>query len=275
MTDLTERSADLGAGLATLDVAVTASGVATVTLDRPERRNGITNRMLVELTGLLERLAADRSVGVVVLTGAGRDFCVGADLKHYTSDESGPAGDEPVLDTASFAAAVLLHEMPPVTIAAVNGACAGAGLGWAAACDLRYAARSAVFNTAFLDVAVAGDMGGPWSLPRLLGAGKARELYFLPGKFDATEAERIGLVNATFDDDALTAEVGARAERIAGAAPLARTGMKANFLAAERVDYRDFVELESERHQRITSSHDTQEAFRAFVEKRTPHFEGR
>jgi 2-(1,2-epoxy-1,2-dihydrophenyl)acetyl-CoA isomerase len=275
MTDLTERSgADLGLGLDTLDVAVSESGIATVTLDRPERRNGITNRMLVELTGLLERLAADGSVGVVVLTGAGRDFCVGADLKHYTSDESGPTGDEPSLDTASFAAAVLLHEMPQVTIAAVNGACAGAGLGWAAACDLRYAARSAVFNTAFLDVAVAGDMGGPWSLTRLLGAGKARELYFLPGKFDAAEAERIGLVNATFDDDALAGEIAARSARIAAAAPLARTGMKANFLAAERLDYRDFVELESERHQRITSSRDTQEAFRAFVEKRTPHFEG-
>ncbi|MDY7103353.1 MAG: enoyl-CoA hydratase-related protein [Actinomycetota bacterium] len=276
MTGAGNDTAHDATALTTLDVRV-ADGIATVTLDRPERRNGITNRMLVELTNLLECLAGDRSVAVVVLTGAGRDFCVGADLKHYTDDgAAGSNGEaEPKLDTASFAAAVLLHDMPQVTIAAVNGACAGAGLGWAASCDLRYAARSAVFNTAFLDVAVAGDMGGPWSLTRLLGAGKARELYFLPGKFDAAEAERIGLVNAVFDDDAMAGEVGARAARIAGAAPLARTGMKANFLAAERLDYRDFIELESERHQRITSSRDTQEAFRAFVEKRTPHFEGR
>ncbi len=85
--------------------------------------------------------------------------------------------------------------MPAVTIAAISGACAGAGFGWACACDLRVASQTARFNTAFLDVGVAGDMGGPWTLPRIVGAAKARELYFLPGKFDAAEALRIGLVS--------------------------------------------------------------------------------
>jgi 2-(1,2-epoxy-1,2-dihydrophenyl)acetyl-CoA isomerase len=163
--------------------------------------------------------------------------------------------------------------MPAVTIAAISGACAGAGFGWACACDLRFASRSARFNTAFLDVAVAGDMAGPWSLPRLVGAAKARELYFLPGKFDAEEAFRIGLVSRVFDDNAFVSEVDAVVSRLADASPVALRGMKANFIDAERMDLQAYVGIESERHLRISKSKDTQEAFRAFLEKRKPRFE--
>ncbi len=177
-----------------------AGGVGTVTLNRPEQFNGITNAMMRELHELLHEVADDDTVGVVVLTGAGRAFCPGADLAHYSS---GGADEE--LRDEYFDIPVLLHEMPQVTIAAINGACAGAGLGWACACDLRYVARSARLNTAFLDVAVAGDMGLPWTLPRLIGAGAARELSMLPRKLSADEAAALGLVNAVFDDDAATA----------------------------------------------------------------------
>ena len=169
----------------------------------------------------------------------------------------------------------MLHEMPAVTIAAINGAAAGAGFGWACACDLRFAARSAIFNTAFLDVAVAGDMAGPWTLPHLVGAAKARELYFLPGKFDASEAERIGLVARVFDDERLEAEIDLVANRLAEAAPLALAGMKQNFLDGERLPLADYIDVETARHQAITDSEDTKEAFAAFVEKRTPSFKGR
>jgi len=205
-----------------------------------------------------------------VLTGAGKTFCPGADLQMVASDSD----DEPS-STDDFRVPVLLHTMPAVTIAAINGACAGAGLGWALGCDLRYAAPSARFNTAFLDVGVAGDMGGPWSLPRIVGAAKARELYFMPDKFDAQEALRIGLVSRVFPDETFRKEVGAIVNRIAEAAPIALRTMKAHFVEAERMDFASYIELESAHHLPMFSTHDTREAFAAKVEKRKPRFIGR
>jgi 2-(1,2-epoxy-1,2-dihydrophenyl)acetyl-CoA isomerase len=248
-------------------------GVARLTLDRPERLNAMTNRMLRETYECLSRAAESDEARVLVLTGEGRGFCPGADLLHYTSDEGRGADDS--LDVRHFRAALLLHEMPQVTIAAVNGACAGAGLGWACACDFRFAAESAVFNTAFLSVASAGDMGGPWTLPRIVGAARARELYFLPGKFGADEALRLGLVSRVYPDASLHDEVEAITSRLAEAAPLALRSMKANFVAAERLGFADYIDSESERHLRVMSSPDAAEAFRAFVEKRAPRFAGR
>ena len=247
-----------------------SNGVGRLTLNRPEQLNGITGTMIRELHELLNAIATDSSLAVVVLTGAGRGFCPGADLKHYSSGEA----VEPSL-SEYFDITRLLHELPAVTVAGVNGACAGAGMGWACACDLRFAARSAKFATAFLNVAVAGDMALPWSLPRLVGAAKARELSFLSGKFDADEALRLGLVSGVFDDDVFRVELDAVVDRLAGAAPLAIRGMKANYLAAERMGLGDFITIETERHQRISASADTQEAFKAFVEKRRPTFQGR
>src|SRR5215207_9914009 len=164
-----------------------ADGVGTLTMNRPDRLNGMTNRMLVESAELLSQVALDDSLRVVVLTGAGKGFCPGADLKHYTAGDGAPGSADVQLRPEHFQVPVILHEMPQVTVAAINGACAGAGLGWACACDLRYATRSAKLNTAFLDVAVAGDMGLPWTLPRLVGAGVARELSLLPRKLSADE----------------------------------------------------------------------------------------
>lgn len=248
-----------------------AGGVATVTLNRPDRLNGIINTMMREVYESLTAAAEDPAVRVVVLTGEGKGFCPGADLKHYTGDG---VPDE-ALRTEWFGLNVLLHEMRPVTIAAINGACAGAGLGWACAADLRLASSAATFSSAFLNVAVAGDMGGPWTLPRIVGPAKARELYFLPEKFDAAEALRIGLVSRVFPAETFREDARAVADRLAAAAPLALQGMKANFVAAERVGFRDFIDLETERHGRITASEDCKEAFHAFVEKRPATFQGR
>jgi 2-(1,2-epoxy-1,2-dihydrophenyl)acetyl-CoA isomerase len=256
-----------------------ADGIGRLTLDRPERLNGMTNGMLQEAYECLADVARDPAVRVLVLTGAGRGFCPGADLRHYTGD-SGDAGFAAaeaavVPRDEDFRVPVLLHEMPQVTVAAVNGACAGAGLGWAAACDLRVAARSANFATAFLNVGVAGDMGGPWSLTHLLGAAKARELYFLGAKFSAAEALALGFVSRVWDDEVFRDEVDALVTDLAGKAPLALAGMKANFTAAERMGFADFVTLETQHHHRITSSEDCREAFAAFVEKRAPRYVGR
>ena len=246
-----------------------AEGVARLTLNRPERLNGITARMILELYEILSELPATPEARVVVLTGAGKGFCPGADLAAYSS------GTEPPNAPEHFQLTAMLHELPQVTVAAVNGACAGAGLGWAAACDLRYAARSANFNSAFLGVGISGDMAGPWLLPRIIGASRARELFLLAGKFPADEAERIGLVSKVFDDDIFRTEVDAIAARLAASAPLAIRAMKQNFIAAENMSLREYIRIETERHQRTGASEDSRAAFRAFVEKRPPEFKGR
>ena len=244
--------------------------LATVTLNRPESLNGITNRMMRELHETLNEVASDRSVRAVLFTGAGRAFCPGADLKAYTSGENQEPNRPEYFHVTS-----LLHEMPKVTIAAVNGACAGAGFGWACACDLRYASERAMFNSAFLGVGISGDMAGPWLLPRIVGATKAREVFFTSQKFGAAEALEMGLVLETFPDETFREEVQAIAERISKCAPLAIGEMKKNFVAAESLSLRDYIDLETERHNRTGASEDSREAFRAFVEKREPRFQGR
>ncbi len=243
---------------------------ATITLNRPDKLNGITNTMMRELYECVRRAADDKEVRVVKLTGAGRGFCPGADLNAYSSGEPQEEGRKEYFHITS-----VLHEMPKVTVAAINGACAGAGFGWACACDLRYAVAGASFNSAFLGVAISGDMAGPWLLPRIVGAAKARELYFLHGKFKSEEAHRIGLVNQVFDADSFTTEVDKIVDRIAKSAPLAVGEMKKNFISGENMSLRDYIDLETERHSRTGASEDSKEAFKAFVEKREAVFKGR
>jgi 2-(1,2-epoxy-1,2-dihydrophenyl)acetyl-CoA isomerase len=243
--------------------------VATISLNRPAARNGIVPAMMDELWDAVRDAAADKTLRVLVFRGAGRDFCPGADLKAYTSSAQGPTRPE------TFGISVILHEAPFVTIAAIKGACAGAGLGWASACDLRICDETAKFNVAFLDVGMSGDMAGTWFLPRILGSAKARELYFLPGKFDAAEAARIGLVNWMTPEADFEARLGALTDRLATSSPLALKGMKANFVDQEHMGLADFLAAETERHSACGRSEDSSEAFRAFVEKRKPVYQGR
>ena len=242
-------------------------GIGRLTLNRPDRMNGMTNRMLVETHDLLEQVAVRKDVRVLVLTGAGKGFCPGADLKHYAAGEADVQSSP-----RHFRVPFLLHRMPQVTIAAINGACAGAGFGWACACDIRFAASSATFSSAFLNVASAGDMAGPWFLPRLVGAAKARELYFLPEKFRANDALAIGLVSRVFDDATFRSEIDAIATRLASASPHALATMKRNFLDAEQMDLETYIGIETDRHTQVMAHADAKEAFKAFVEKRAPRF---
>ncbi len=242
-------------------------GLARLTLDRPDAMNGMTNRMVREARDALALAAADPTVRVLVLTGEGRAFCPGADLHHFTE-----GGADERLTAREFAVTTLLHEIPAVTVAAINGACAGAGLGWALACDLRFMAAGAKLNTAFLDVAVAGDMAIPWSLPRLVGAARARELSLLPRKIDADEALRIGLVARVFPDDEFRSATDGLLTTLLKKSPTALVGLKQNYVAAERMTLADFVDYEAERHLRIAASADTAEAFQAFLDKREPRF---
>jgi 2-(1,2-epoxy-1,2-dihydrophenyl)acetyl-CoA isomerase len=243
--------------------------LATVTLNRPGSMNGITGTLMRELYHCLNEVALNANVRVVIFTGAGRAFCPGVDLKASTSSEPQEASRREY-----FHITTLLHEMPKVTIAAINGACAGAGFGWACACDLRYASERAMFNSAFLGVGISGDMAGPWLLPRIVGATKARELFFSSQKFAADEAERIGLVLKMFPADTFRDEVKDLAVNFSKMAPLAIGEMKRNFIDAENMPLRSYIELETERHTRTGASNDSREAMRAFVEKREPVFHG-
>ncbi|MGE0878289.1 MAG: enoyl-CoA hydratase/isomerase family protein [Acidimicrobiia bacterium] len=225
--------------------------VATLTLDRPDRRNAMTTEMVIELHDRLQELRARDDVRVVVLTASGEEFfCPGA---YLGGGRGGGEATRRLPEPWHLQVPVLLHDMPQVTLAAINGACAGAGLGWALGCDLRIASSAARFNTAFLAVGVAGDMGVPWSLIRLVGAAKARELFFLKGKFDAAEALRLGIVSDVHPLETFRQEVAAAVERLASAPALALRTMKANFLAAEKMDFGDFVAIESERHLRLVT----------------------
>lgn len=223
--------------------------VTVVTLNRPERRNGVTIEMCEQLHRTLTEVAAS-DARVVVLRGAGADFSVGADLSRDHS-VSGPATLERLGPV--YHAATLLHTMPQVTIAAIDRGCAGAAMGWAAACDFRFASTRARFNTAFLQVEVSGDMGLVWSLIRLVGGARAREMLFFPEKIAAEEALRYDLVTRLFAPEVLHAEVLALAHGLAAHHPFPLRMLKANVVSAEISGIADYVEIESARHLHVSA----------------------
>lgn len=250
--------------------------IATITLDRPDRMNAMNDDLLDGLIAALEDVVSDEDVAVVVLTGAGRAFCAGGDLTSMSSDLSQVPRERAVSNLRRQArASELLREMSAVTIAAVNGACAGAGLGLAASTDLRLASDRAVFRVAFLGAAMSGDFGTAWLLTALLGEARTRELYLLDGKIYAAEALRIGLVSRVHPGDELMGEVRTLAERIAAAAPLARAGIKRNLNEAGTIPLAEAMRRESERHIACGYSADAAEAGKAFLEGRPPVFTGR
>ena len=244
--------------------------LARIVLNRPDARNGMTSRMVRETHQAVSTVASKPDVRVLVLTGAGESFCPGADLNSVGKPSDDP---EEYAEAMHFQVPTVLHSMPQLTIAAVNGACAGAGFGWACGCDLRVATASAMFNTAFLNVAVAGDMGLPWSLPRLIGSARARELSFFSEKFSAQEARDMGLVARVYSDERFDDEVGALVEGFLERSPTALRMMKEHYVAAEHMLMESYVALETERHQVIASGAHAKEAFSAFVEKRKPRFD--
>lgn len=255
----------------------TADGVATLTLNRPDRLNTMTDELLTAALAALQRAASDDGVKAVILTGAGRAFCAGGDLG------AGPGGGvaaAPDLEgnignlRRYMSTSQLLRSMPKVTIAAINGACAGAGLSWAAACDLRYAAEPAVFTTAFVNAGLSGDFGGTWTLPRIVGPGKALELYLLGDRIDAAEAHRIGFVSRVLPADELVPFARSVARRAADAAPVALRRIKENLDDAVDIPFAELLDREARRHVECMRTADASEAARAFVEKRPPVFSG-
>jgi len=213
----------------------------------------------------LRVIAADSSVRAVVLTGAGRGFCAGGDVTAMAG--GGRTNDTPpAFDLRSIMeVSELLHTMEAITVAAVNGPCAGAGLSFACACDLRYAARSAVFVSAFLRVGSSGDHGSAWVLTRAVGPAKARELLLLGDRVDADEAQRIGLVTTVLDDDSLRDHVDAIAARLAAMPPTAARLMKQNLDDAITLPLGEYLDAETVRFAQCSGSDESVAAAQAFL----------
>jgi 2-(1,2-epoxy-1,2-dihydrophenyl)acetyl-CoA isomerase len=255
-----------------------SGGVGVLTLNRPERMNTMTAEFLEDALAAFELAAGDEDTRVVILTGAGRAFCAGGDLAAGPGGAVGGDGPLPAQTgrlRRFMRSSQLLREMPKITIAAVNGACAGAGLSWACAADLRYAATGARFATAFVNAGLSGDFGGTWLLPRLVGAAKARELYLLSEPFDAAEAHRLGLVVEVVDPDHLLERVHEVATRLAARAPIALRLIKENLREHEERDFAAALDGEARRHAFCATTFDAAEAAEAFVGKRAPEFRGR
>src|SRR5215831_3558869 len=211
----------------------TDDGIAWLTLNRPDRLNAFSPAMLTALGQALQRLSEDSGVGAVVITGAGRGFCAGGDVK--TMPVRAAQGFEERVEglRRMHQLPMRLRTMPKVVIAMVNGPAVGAGLGLAMTCDLRIAWRSARFGTGFAGIGYSGDFGGSWTLTRLVGTAKVRELYFLGDIIDPETAQGLGLVSRVVEDDGLRDETEALAGRIADGPRIAYGYMKRNLLAAE------------------------------------------
>jgi 2-(1,2-epoxy-1,2-dihydrophenyl)acetyl-CoA isomerase len=252
--------------------------VALLTLNRPERLNAMSREMLDALLEALPRLATDPDVGVVVITGAGRGFCAGGDVKAMAEGREGDGAsleDKAQALRARMEVSRWLHEMPKPTIAMVRGAAAGAGLSVALACDMRIASDASKFGTAFARVGYSGDFGGSYFLTQLVGTAKARELYLTADLVDAAQALALGLVNRVVPDALLETETMALATRLAKGPSVAYRYMKRNLNAAESGSLKDVLDLEAWGHTRSGMTEDWREATRAFVEKREPVFKGR
>ena len=250
--------------------------VATLTLNRPDRLNALSTSIMDGLLEALPRLGADPAIAVVVLTGAGRGFCAGGDVKSMAEGSSQMGVQDAVQRLRSrMEVSRLLHEIPKPTIAMVNGPAAGAGLAMALACDLRIAAESARFITAFVKVGFSGDFGGSYFLSKLIGTGRARELYYSGEPLDAKQALALGVVNKVVPDSELLETTMTYARRIAAGPSIALGLMKKNLNAAESGTLSELLDLEALHQIQTGRTEDHKEAARAFVEKRAPVFKGR
>ncbi|MEC9339493.1 MAG: enoyl-CoA hydratase-related protein [Actinomycetota bacterium] len=257
-------------------------GVMRITLNRPERRNAMSNDMLRGLVASLGDAEVATDVGAVVLTGAGGAFCAGGDVKGM-AEAGGEGGDSAVQYDARVHlqrrdqrdTAGKLYELPKPTIAALPGPAAGAGLSIALSCDLRYASPNAIITTAFARVGFSGDYGGTYFMSRLIGTAKARELYFLSEKVDMQEAEQLGLINGIFPEESLQDEVMTIARRLAQGPTVAYRYMKENLNRAVHGEMGECLDMEAAHHIHCGTTRDHKEAAQAFVDKREPNFQGR
>jgi enoyl-CoA hydratase/carnithine racemase len=255
--------------------------VAIITLNRPDARNAMSDRLTPALRTMIRTCGENPDVGVLLLTGAGTAFCAGGDVKgmgaHRDPKRLAMSQEEKIADLQErqrLLTGALVSVRKP-TIAALPGPAVGAGLALAMACDIRIAAESAFVATGYLRVGLSGDYGIAWLLTRLVGTARARELMFTAEKVDARRAEIIGLVNRVVTDAKLQDEAFAMAKAMAEGPSIALRYMKDNLDEALAFDFATARDHEAERLVRTTMTADHREAVQAFIDKRKPVFAGK
>ena len=256
-------------------------GVLTITLNRPEARNALTFELLDAFAEQLAYAESSSDVRCVVVTGGGKGFCAGGDVKAMAARNEGARTvtvDEAINRQRIYQRATSgrLYKMPKPTIASLPGAAAGAGLGIALACDLRIMSSKAILTSAFARIGFPGDYGGTLFLSQLVGTAKARELYFLSDRVSSEEALRLGLTNWVCEPEELASKTSEIANRLATGPTVAYRYMKENFARAiSSGDVDDCLDLEATHHVHCGQTEDHRNATKAFVEKKEPVFNGR
>ena len=246
--------------------------VATVTLDRPDALNALTVALKHELLTAFDQIGRDPAVRAVVLTGSGRAFCAGQDLRERLEPDAAPLDVEIRLRYNPLIQAMVALDKP--IVAAINGVAAGAGASLALACDIRIAAEGATILLAFGRVGLVPDSGATWLLPRLIGGAKAAELALIGEPLTAVAAERLGLVARVVAADALVAEAAGIAARLAAGAPRALALTKRALAASWAATFEEQLETEAILQGEAGATTDHAEGIAAFIERRAPRFTG-
>lgn len=252
-------------------------GVLTLTLNRPQAHNTLSLSLSDPLNEAIVRAATNPEVRCVAITGAGGIFCAGGDVNDQASGTIGDGSDEAMVNIIreGMEMSRLLHEMPKPTLAIISGAAAGAGLALALACDLRFCLDTAKLTTAFAKIGLSGDSGGSYFLPQLVGAAKARELYFMADVITGSEAYEMGLVSRVASAATFEEESQAFAKRLASMPTVALGLMKENLNAAEKRPLKEVFDLEAQNIVRTMKTEDHKQAAQAFLNKQKPVFNGR
>lgn len=251
------------------------AGIMTITLNRPDKLNAFIGHMRRDLAEALEHAGSDRTVRVVVITGAGRAFCAGGDIGYMaelierrdTEEFSRLLGSARRVVTA-------IRQMTKPVIAAVNGLASGAGCNLALACDLRIVSTEASFSQSFVKIGLHPDWGGTYFLPHLVSPNKACEMFFLGEAIDAQESLRLGIVNRVVSPDDLTGATRELAERLRDAPPISIAAAKQAVYLSQTADLEEMLRYETEAQLLCFESEDGREGIRAFLEKRPPRFTG-
>ncbi len=255
----------------------TKDHIATLTLNRPERLNALGGTLREDLTAGLTRAIDDPEVRVIVITGAGKGFCAGGDVKAMQDANEAGRG-RPLMERVAPSrdrTVLLMRDSPKPLIAAVNGAAAGAGMNLALACDIRIASTAARFSQAFVRRGLHPDWGGTYFLPRVVGMGKACEMIFTGQIIDADEARHLGIVSAVHAPERLLPATYELAAKIAQGPPIAIRLARRALYRNQEENLRSSLEFETFAQNICSETEDAREGIRAFVEKREPTLSGR